>query len=187
MIKELPAHLGGHKNRTHLDIGVLNYMINKFDIRSFLDIGCGPGGMVNLAKELGLESLGIDGDFTVNRLGDNFIIHDYTQGPTSFEGNFDMAWSCEFVEHVEEKYILNYIKDFQRAKYVVMTYSEKPGHHHVNLKPSSYWIKIFQDAGFKYNDAITQEVRNASTMNVTGKFVGKKEFVKTNGLFFIKS
>ena len=187
MSETLPLHLGGHKNRTHLDIGVLTYMIDKFQITSFLDIGCGPGGMVNLADELGLRSTGIDGDFTVKRSGNNFIIHDYTTGITKFNDYFDMAWSCEFVEHVDELFVPNYIKDFQRAKYVVMTYSEKPGHHHVNLKPASYWINIFQNAGFKYDNSITQEIRNASTMNTVGKFAGKKEFVKTNGLFFIKS
>lgn len=185
----LPSHLGGHKNRTHLDDGVLDFMIKKYKIKSFIDIGCGPGGMVNLAEEKNLKSLGIDGDFTVKRSGNNFIIHDYTSGPTTFEGNFDLAWSCEFVEHVHEDFIPNYIKDFQRAKYVVMTYSEKPGHHHVNLKPAEYWINIFRESGFNYDENLTQEIRNASTMNTTGKFSNqiKKQFVKTNGLFFIKS
>lgn len=182
----LPDHLGGHKNRTHLDYGILQFMIKEFNIKSFIDIGCGPGGMVNLASELGLDSLGIDGDFTVNRTGNNFLIHDYTTGPTQFRQNFDMAWSCEFVEHVEEKYISNYIKDFQRAKYVVMTYSEKPGHHHVNLKPVDYWIKVFNDYGFEYSPKYTDLIRKESTMNTTGKFAGKKEFVRTNGLFFIR-
>jgi hypothetical protein len=185
----LPSHLGGHKNRTHLDYGVLEFMIKKFNVRSFIDIGCGPGGMVNLAEEMGLKSMGIDGDFTVPRKGNNFIIHDYTRGPTMFDQEFDMSWSCEFVEHVEEKYISNYIKDFQRSKYVVMTYSEKPGHHHVNLKPEKYWIDIFKDHGFNYSLEYTNKIRQVSTMNTTGKFGNqvKKQFVKTNGLFFIKS
>ncbi len=185
----LSNHLGGHKNRTHLDEGVLNFMIKEFNLKSFIDIGCGPGGMVNLAEEMRLESVGIDGDFTVPRKGNNFIIHDYTSGPTVFDQKFDMSWSCEFVEHVEEKYIPNYIKDFQRSKYVVMTYSEKPGHHHVNLKPAEYWIDIFKDYGFNHSPEYTNKIREVSTMNTEGKFANqiKKQFVKTNGLFFIKS
>ena len=31
---DLPAHLGGHANETHLDEGVLNYMINKYKIEN---------------------------------------------------------------------------------------------------------------------------------------------------------
>ena len=181
----LPNHLGGHKGRTHLDNGVLDYMIQKYNIKSFIDIGCGPGGMVNLAKEKGLSSVGVDGDFTVDRSGDNFVIHDYSIGCSPLVDTFDMAWSCEFVEHVDEKYIPNYLPDFQRANYVVMTFSEKGGHHHVNIKPKEYWIEIFKSYNFIYDENETNNIRNVSTMNVTGKFLNK-QFVKTNGLFFYK-
>ena len=30
--KDLPPHLGGHDNETHLDNGVIDYMINKYKI-----------------------------------------------------------------------------------------------------------------------------------------------------------
>ncbi len=182
----LPSHLGGHKNRTHLDEGVLSFMIKEFNIKSLIDIGCGPGGMVNLAEEMNLKTLGIDGDFTIKRKGENFLIHDYTLGPTKLNSKFDMAWSCEFVEHVHEEYIDNYIKDFQLAKYIVMTFSEKQGHHHVNINNEEYWIKTFENYDFKYDKDYTQKIRSVSTMNAIGKFAGKKEFVKTNGLFFSK-
>jgi len=183
---ELPEHLGGHKNRTHLDNGVLEYMFKKYNIRSMIDVGCGPGGMVNLAEDMNLEVIGIDGDFTVSRKGNNFLIHDYTKGPTKLEKTFDFAWSCEFVEHVNEEYVVNYMPDFAKAKYVVMTYSEKPGHHHVNLKPAEYWINLFEEYGFDYDAEETANIRAVSTMNTTGKFANspKKQFVKTNGLFF---
>lgn len=182
----LPNHLGGHKNRTHLDNGVLEYMLKKYNIKSMIDIGCGPGGMVNLAEDMNLEVIGIDGDFTVPRKGNNFLIHDYTKGRTKFEETFDFAWSCEFVEHVDEEYVINYMPDFAKAKYVVMTYSEKPGHHHVNLKPAEYWINLFKEYGFDYDTKETTNIRAVSTMNTTGKFANspKKQFVKTNGLFF---
>lgn len=184
-MNNLPEHLGGHKNRTHLDEGVLNYMIDQYKVKSMLDIGCGPGGMVNLARDLGIDAYGIDGDFTLNRVGNFFTIHDYTLGNSPVNKTFDMAWSCEFVEHVEEDYLPNYMNDFQKAKYVVMTFSEKSGHHHVNLKPASYWISKFKDYGFEYDDEETNNIRNASTMNTSGKFI-KKQFVKNNGLFFRK-
>tara|TARA_B110000503_G_scaffold65910_1_gene103463 strand:- start:4039 stop:4593 length:555 start_codon:yes stop_codon:yes gene_type:complete len=181
----LPDHLGGHKGRTHLDAGVLDYMIQTYNIKSFIDIGCGPGGMVNLASEKGLVSLGIDGDYTVKRQGNNYLIHDYTLGISTLTSDFDMAWSCEFVEHVSEEYIPNYLPDFQRAKYVVMTFSEKGGHHHVNIKPKEYWIEIFNSYGFIYDKEATNNIKLASTMNTTGKFTNK-QYVKANGLFFYK-
>jgi SAM-dependent methyltransferase len=181
----LPEHLGGHKGRTHLDHGVLEFMIKKYNIKTMLDIGCGPGGLVQLARELGINSYGIDGDFTLDRVGDYFYIHDYSIDKSAVDLDVDFAWSCEFVEHVNEEYIPNYMADFQKAKYVVMTFSEKGGHHHVNIKPANYWIEVFESYGFKYDDIITAEVRDASTMNTTGKFTNK-QYVKTNGLFFYR-
>lgn len=179
----LPEHLGGHKGRTHLDQGVLEFMKEEYNVKSMLDIGCGPGGMVHLARRLDIDAYGIDGDFTIERDGDYFFIHDYAVSKSDINLEVDFAWSCEFVEHVNEEYIPNYMPDFQRAKYVVMTFSEKGGYHHVNIKSADYWIEIFKSYGFNYDNEVTEKIRNVSTMNITGKFVNK-QFVKTNGLFF---
>lgn len=46
----LPEHLGGHKNRTHLDEGSLDHCIKILQVKSMLDIGCGPGGMVEIGR-----------------------------------------------------------------------------------------------------------------------------------------
>jgi cyclopropane fatty-acyl-phospholipid synthase-like methyltransferase len=182
----LPEHLGGHKGITHLDEGVLKYMQKILNVKTMLDVGCGPGGMVKLARKLGIEAYGIDGDFTVNREGNYFTIHDYTTGPSPLgDQKFDMVWSCEFVEHVEEKWIPYYIKDFQRGNFVVMTFSPKSGHHHVNVKPESYWIETFEKYGFHYDKNMTRQIKEVSTMNTTGKFI-TKQFVKQNGLCFVK-
>ena len=53
----LPSHLGGHLNKTHNDRGTLMFLIQEYGIKSFLDIGCGPGGMVALAGMRGLEAV----------------------------------------------------------------------------------------------------------------------------------
>ena len=63
----LEAHLGGHQNKTHLDHGALDWLIKTTNAKTFLDIGCGPGGMVELAKSKGLLVKGIDGDHTLKR------------------------------------------------------------------------------------------------------------------------
>ena len=43
-IKGLPDHLGGHMGITHVDKGILKYFKTK-GCKTYLDIGCGPGGM----------------------------------------------------------------------------------------------------------------------------------------------
>jgi cyclopropane fatty-acyl-phospholipid synthase-like methyltransferase len=180
---ELPEHLGGHVNQTHLDKGVLNYMKEKYNVKTLLDVGCGPGGMVQLARTLNIDAHGIDGDFTILPKENHFYVHDYQEGPSTIDLQFDMVWSCEFVEHVYEEYLPHYVQDFMRGKFLVMTYSDHhTGYHHVNVKPQSYWIKKIESYGFEFDEEETQTIRTVSTMN-RHKPAGK-QFVANTGLFF---
>jgi len=177
----LPKHLGGHLNKTHVDEGNLNWIIEKFNIKSFLDVGCGPGGMVELANKKGLKTLGIDGDYTLKRSDSNlFIIHDYAKGPLKLEEKYDLCWSCEFVEHVEEKYIDNYMQTINYADLVAITHAPPgwPGHHHVNCQHADYWINVFKNYNFNYDEELTTLLRKNSTM--------KKPFIQRTGLFFVR-
>lgn len=183
---KLAEHLGGHANKTNIDIGALKLLINKFQPKSFLDIGCGPGGMVELASQNGLYSRGIDGDHTIDRFDPNhFIVHDFTKGPAPLDRTFDLGWSVEFVEHVYADYIPIYIQAFKACKVILLTYAPPGfgGHHHVNEQPEEYWLDVMKKYGFKYDQQTTQEVRNASTLNLKKK--SRKAFVKHRGLIFI--
>jgi cyclopropane fatty-acyl-phospholipid synthase-like methyltransferase len=186
----LPNHLGGHQGRTHVDYGTLEYLKKEFSIKTMLDIGCGPAGMVKLARETNIEAYGIDGDFTVERdINPQWItIHDYTVGPSLFKTSVDLIWSVEFLEHVYEEYQDNYMQDFVKGKYALVTFAPpgKAGHHHVNCRTSDYWIDVFNRYGFNYDSTITEKVREVTTMNVKNNKVSKKAWVKNNGLFFIK-
>ena len=72
----LDKHLGGHNGLTHLDEGALKWL-QSLGHKRFLDIGCGPGGMVQLAEQLGFVVKGIDGDHTLERYDpQKFIIHE---------------------------------------------------------------------------------------------------------------
>jgi hypothetical protein len=178
---DLPDHLGGHQGRTHNDQATLEYFINTHGITSMLDVGCGPGGQVLTALDLGLDAQGIDGDYTVDRPGDHWCIHDYTVGPSPIQKTFDLVWSCEFVEHVYEEYMPNYLADFTRGTWICMTYAPPgfPGHHHVNCQPETYWINRLQSLGYDFDVNATQEVRKISSQ--------RKKFVKKRGLVFKKS
>lgn len=181
----LEEHLGGHLNKTHLDKGALDWVIQEFSCKTYLDIGCGPGGMVQLAESLGLNARGIDGDYTVERYNtNNFIIHDFTKGPAPINETYDIGWSVEFVEHVYEEYIPNYVQAMQKCKNLIITYAPPgwPGHHHVNCQEESYWIDKLEEYGLIYSKEHTKTLREVSTMNLPKK--PKKAFVKNRGLFF---
>jgi len=181
---KLAEHLGGHANITHLDHGALNWAIEKFNVKTMLDIGCGPGGMVKLANETGLDAKGVDGDHTLKRYDESkFIIHDFTTGPVPDLPKYDLGWSVEFLEHVYEKFMPNYMPSFQACKIMIVTYAPPgwPGHHHVNCQKEPYWYEKFAEYGLEYDPDLTAELRRVSTMNKNNK---RNAFVKNRGLIF---
>lgn len=176
-MKNLPNHLGGHAGITHLDAPLLEFLVDSFALNSFLDVGCGPGGMVKTANEFGLDALGIDGDFKVKKVTDDIIIHDFRNG-VAYHGIFDLGWSVEFLEHVEETYMPFYMSSFSRCQYVFATHAPPgaTGHHHVNCQDDSYWVQKFEMYGFEYDEKMTKRCREASGM--------RRDFVRDTGLFF---
>ena len=174
----LEEHLGGHNGVTHTDEGALQWAIDNLNVRTMLDVGCGPGGQVELANNIGIDAEGIDGDGTIERYDSNkFIIHDFSTGPGAIDKNYDLAWSCEFVEHVYEQYIPNYVQAMQRAKYLIMTYAPvgATGYH-----TQEYWIDTMSKYNFVFDESLTKEMRRNSTM---GK-KKKHQFLRRTGLLF---
>jgi len=171
-------HLGGHNNVTHTDVGSFGYIKRTFNISSVLDIGCGPMGMKPVADSFGIKYLGIDGDISIKK-DKNFVLHDYSVGPYVPAEKCDLAWSVEFLEHVEEKYIPNFMESFKRCRYACITHAlpGKIGHHHVNCQPQEYWKNVFSEYGFEYSEFHTDQIRKFSSM--------KREFMKNTGMLFV--
>lgn len=179
-MKALPEHLGGHENRTHIDEKSLNYLIQRYKIKSMYDVGCGPGGMVKLAKEKGIDVVGIDGDFTITYPENiKVILHDFTKGPLVCSEK-DLSWSCEFLEHVEEKFMDNYFAVFKQTKVVCCTFCNVhgTGHHHVNIQNQEYWDDKFFANGFVKDIESTNYIRENSSM--------QRDFIRNTGTVYIK-
>jgi len=175
--RTLPEHLGGHFGNTNMDAQTLLYLIRRFNVRSMLDVGCGPGGMVRLAQEWGLEVLGIDGDPYVAVEGVIYT-HDYTKEPLIAEA-FDLIWCTEFVEHVEADYQDNYLATFDGGRVLFLTAAPPgfPGHHHVNCQPQAYWVNLLGLRGWVLDTEATQWVRAN----------GEHVFSQRQGLVFVRS
>lgn len=179
----LPDHLGGHLNKVHTDRETFLYLKSKYGIKSMVDVGCGPGDMVEVASLRGIDAIGVDGDFTLQeywRANDlSVVLHDFTSGkPTLPNKNYDLGWSVEFLEHVEEEYMENFMDVFSRCQYVVCTAAPPgyTGHHHVNCQPQEYWVEKFAEYGFEFDAEETAHIRKISSM--------KKPFMQKTGMFF---
>jgi SAM-dependent methyltransferase len=146
--------------------GLWTYFVNKFGIKSVIDIGCGFGHSTQYFQNIVEKVVGIEGSESIIFESNNKHLirhHDYATGPLKTE-LFDMAWSCEFVEHVDEIFLDNFIQTFKCAKYVLMTYAYpgQGGHHHVNEQPESYWIDAMERNGFEYLKNETIESRKVA-------------------------
>ena len=86
------------------------------------------------------------------------VVHDFVAGPFVPGQRFDLVWSCEFVEHVEERFTHNFLASFASSRrYVLMTYAQpgQPGWHHVNCQNEAYWIEKLDRLGFRLDRTLT--------------------------------
>jgi SAM-dependent methyltransferase len=165
------GRMGGHCNMTNMDEGVLRYLVGTLSVKTMVDVGCGPGGMVELANQLGVYAYGIDGDAGVHP----DFLHNFEDGPLLVD-KVDLAWSVEFLEHIEEQYLDNVFSVFKQSRFVFCTANPKPGPWHFNCQPFVYWVYQFRLRGFEFNSKMTEEIKASSTMN--------REFVEDTGMFF---
>jgi len=144
--------LGG--NGRHGDIGTFcprlwRFLVERFAVRSVLDVGCGEGHAVAFFRYMGLIAHGIDGlPLNVKRAVTPISLHDIRDRPYIMP--VDLVWSCEVAEHIDEDKVDNYIKTLANGKIIAMTHAQPGdgGHHHVNNQPKEYWIKKLNAAGY---------------------------------------
>lgn len=133
---------------------------------------------MGVCEEFHLSWTGIDGDASVAT--EKTIVHDFTLGAVKLPRDYSLAWSVEFLEHVEERFLPNVFSAFLRcdAAFVTHALPGKYGHHHVNCQPQEYWVEKFREYGFAFQPKHTQYVRQHSTM--------RREFARNTGMLFIK-
>lgn len=177
MMATTPSHLGG----AHLDKpdwytwlpDIWERIILEYQIKSVLDLGCGAGFSTRWFQERVSRVLGIEGDpaALAQRRCDHIIGHDFTLASYVPVDTYDLAWCAEYVEHVEAKYMYNWMAALQRCKYVCMTYATpgQGGHHHVNERDEGYWLAQFKQAGFEHVPEETARMRATATSETWGR------------------
>lgn len=144
---------------------VMGWCVVEFGVRIVIDIGCGYGHHSKWFADIGMNVVGVDGfkDCIDNNVCKNgrMICHDFAKGPYVHGTPFDLAWSAEFLEHVEEKHLNNLRPCFEAARYAVITHGEphQAGQHHVNCKSDSYWEQVFASWNFKHLPEVTDLLR----------------------------
>src|SRR5262249_45638552 len=143
---------------------VWDAVVKKYGVKSVVDVGCGEGYSTRYFKDLGLDVLGVEGGKEAIRLSSvpHLIVHhDYTKGPFVPPSRRDLVWCCEFVEHVEERFVPNFLATFDVARYCLMTHAfpGQVGYHHVNCQLPEYWIGQMNTIGFVHDPQATEHFR----------------------------
>ena len=151
-------------------------LIKLIDAKSIIDVGCGVGYSLQYFKNKGISAIGIDGledVLTHSPVPELITIHDYTKDKYVPDRIIDLAWSCEFVEHIEENFVENFMKTFDMCRYVGMTHAlpNQPGYHHVNCQLPEYWINLFTIRGFKYMNVETKILKDSIMEESYGHWV----------------
>lgn len=166
------------------------WAVNILDAKSVVDVGCGEGFSLEFFANLGVKARGIEGyeeSIQKGRRPDLVTKHDYEKAPLKLDEIYDMAWCCEFVEHIEEKFMDNFFETFRCARVIFMTFAlpGQGGHHHVNEQPPQYWVEAFQKRGFSLDVDLTNCARViAQADNIVFSPKYKSHFVD-KGLVFI--
>ncbi len=140
-------------------------LIAKYGFRSVIDVGSGVGVNAKWFLDQGLDAYAVEGfpDYLYHSVipSDRMIAHDYTTGPYFPMRNFDLGWSSEFVEHVEERFVPNFMATFKACRYVCITHATpgQGGYHHVNEQPTEYWVEKFLQSGFSHLEEDTTWMR----------------------------
>ena len=138
------------------------WLVDQLKIESVIDIGCGEGHSAKEFKRLGCKILGVEGSSRAiqETLIEEVVQHDLRDG--AFDGGeFDLAWCCEVVEHIDEEFMPNLMNTLAKAKYVAFTHAipGQGGHHHVNCRSSLYWIMEFFRNGYRIDNELTETTR----------------------------
>jgi SAM-dependent methyltransferase len=148
------------------------WAIDSLGIGSVFDVGSGEGHASRFFLDQGCRVLAVDGSMQAKRdsvVPEQHVQHDFNDGVFVPEETFDLVWCCEFVEHVEERYLKHFLPTLALGSTLMMTYASpgQPGHHHVNCQPESYWIEKLTGIGMHHEAELT---RKARAIAATGHF-----------------
>jgi SAM-dependent methyltransferase len=130
-------------------------IVKSLNINSVIDLGCATGHWVNALEKTGIEVVGIEGGDNAKTMlvcNPNKVIFADLREPLKLNGKFDMVISIEVAEHIEHKFVDEYLDNMMRfnPKLIMMTAAipGQGGEFHVNEQESDYWDKLFLSRGF---------------------------------------
>ncbi|WP_223280894.1 class I SAM-dependent methyltransferase [Streptomyces antnestii] len=129
---------------------------------SLVDIGCGSGAWLSVAKGLGIDRLvGIDGEWVSKDAllipEESFRKWDLSRALPQGSPRFDLAMSVEVAEHLDPGRADSFVADLCALSDVVLFSAAVPGQtgsDHRNEQWPMYWRDRFQQHGYELIDCL---------------------------------
>jgi SAM-dependent methyltransferase len=144
---------------------ILQILAAVYPFRSVVDVGAGVGIWLRAAAEQGAEDLvGIEGNWVkdnANRFGGASYVYADLNTPLSIDRRFDLAISVEVAEHLNPDRSQGLVEEICRSSDVVIFGAAMPRQHgsaHINGRPHSFWIDLFENRGFACLDPFRPKV-----------------------------
>ena len=133
-----------------------------------VDVGCGPGHLIEALHKGGIEVLGLDYSAAarefVSKKGLPFETLDLTTPGVVPGSPWDLAVCCEVAEHLDARHADTFVEKLTSASSTVFLTAAEVGQgglNHVNEQPNSYWIAKFDRQGFALDGNLTTKARTA--------------------------
>jgi len=137
---------------------ILKYLFSFYKPNSIIDIGCGSGEWLTVAKSYGIKYLvgsDINNAYQESLVKQNiqFVQLDFSKSYMNFEGKFGMCFCLYVIEYLPQARTSIFIKTLCNASdIIVFSTAYKMENNHA--KPLSYWAKLFSEQGFECFDII---------------------------------
>ena len=140
------------------------------DVRSIVDVGCGYGTWLGVARDLGVQELvGIEGSWASHWTTRGVIpecvdllLHDL-ETPTRLDRSFDLTLCLEVAEHLPAARGPGLVGDlcaFGPAVLFSAAIPHQGGTNHVNERWQSDWARAFEEQGFVPLDLVRPRIWN---------------------------
>jgi hypothetical protein len=134
---------------------------------SVVDVGCGTGCWLDVARGLGAERiLGVDGEYAREHLvvpERCFKAYDLNESivRAPWLGRFGLCISLETAEHLEPESAETFIESLIELSDIVLFSAAIPGQGgtgHINEQWTAYWVKLFKDRGYRCADPLRRRI-----------------------------
>lgn len=168
-----PMHLGGGLDydtaASSISKPVFELVLQRWGVRSLVDLGCGRGWAASWFHLQGVKTQCVEGSDSAlqgNLLpATQLVNHDFTRGPWWPNDTVDLVWSTNFVQQVSRQYMQNYMVAMSRSAILLVSFSQHPGWHTVEVHDIEWWTLQFESHGFVLNQRLTSELQHAARLD----------------------